>query len=711
VLKPHAFVVMPFGTKPLQEIFAPDGQSRSRLVTVEIDFDAVYNGLLEPALRQAGCEPRRADSDTSAGDIRTDMFFELVTADLVVADTSIPNPNVYYELGVRHGVRPHGILPIQSDLVGSRPFDIAQDRTFRYKGSLFASSKAGNAPPPAQDLKREIDRLSQTFVRALARERESIGSPVYESLPGLIPVNWDNIQNEKAKRMAELRDAWLERVQTAKSKGYPGDIKTLADEAPTRVHRTDVLYHGACALLDLCRYAAAERELKNIIYDDPDHLQAQLQLGRVLTYQDKTSEAEDHLRSILRRRPDQPEAAESLGHFYRRLWYLSWRRHPDQQSRKIQALADSHMAAQAVRSFLRAQRSDPGAAYFAGFNALILFHLVNDLHAQIGGDLAESWPADLDEQELLAVVKFCAKNLNTRAQLDNDSETQFWTTTTLSGIALIQKHSSEALQHIRDACVVPGVTLFQLQTLEERLALLGALDFEPDFIKQALALVDEARIKKERPTYQRVFVWAGYALDTAGQTPARFPASQVEPVQAKIEKALEDWNVGPNDLAICEGVREGDILFAEACRKYGAHLRLMLLEPNQTQSRSWPFVPGKWADRFHRLLQSKPDVEVWRHAECLGPAFDEGNPQDQESLLRRHKNWMINTASMEAEPLGDRLYGLILCNENDDDCENPAHPSYFIQRIGAFNDYQGQVETVSAAAAAQDSAQAAQGAS
>ena len=90
---------MPFGIKPLER------RAATAPLDVEIDFDAVYNNLLEPALRLAGCEPCRADSDTAAGDIRTDMFFELVTADLVVADTSIPNPNVYYELGVRHAFR------------------------------------------------------------------------------------------------------------------------------------------------------------------------------------------------------------------------------------------------------------------------------------------------------------------------------------------------------------------------------------------------------------------------------------------------------------------------------------------------------------------------------------------------------------------------------------------------------------------------------
>ena len=43
------------------------------------------------------------------------MFFELVTADFVLADISMINANVFYELGVRHGVAERGVLMIHGD--------------------------------------------------------------------------------------------------------------------------------------------------------------------------------------------------------------------------------------------------------------------------------------------------------------------------------------------------------------------------------------------------------------------------------------------------------------------------------------------------------------------------------------------------------------------------------------------------------------------
>ena len=81
-IKPHAFVAMPFGTKP-----GPDG--------APVDFNRVYEELIRPALDDAGLFAFRADEEMRGGDIRVDMFQELLIADLVVVDLTIDNPNVW----------------------------------------------------------------------------------------------------------------------------------------------------------------------------------------------------------------------------------------------------------------------------------------------------------------------------------------------------------------------------------------------------------------------------------------------------------------------------------------------------------------------------------------------------------------------------------------------------------------------------------------
>src|SRR6266540_7264987 len=114
----HAFVAMPFGSKP-----GPDGKL--------IDFNKVFDAYIRPALEDAGLTAFRADEEMRAGDIRTDMFQELLVADLVVADLTIDNPNVWYELGVRHALRARGVVIVCGGKV-TTAFDLYTNRKLRY---------------------------------------------------------------------------------------------------------------------------------------------------------------------------------------------------------------------------------------------------------------------------------------------------------------------------------------------------------------------------------------------------------------------------------------------------------------------------------------------------------------------------------------------------------------------------------------------------
>jgi hypothetical protein len=107
---------MPFGIKP-----GADGKL--------IDFNRVYREYIAPALEAAGLELFRADEEIPAGDIRTDMFQELLVADLVVADLSIDNPNVWYELGVRRALRAR--CCDRQRRANAHPFDLYTDRKLR----------------------------------------------------------------------------------------------------------------------------------------------------------------------------------------------------------------------------------------------------------------------------------------------------------------------------------------------------------------------------------------------------------------------------------------------------------------------------------------------------------------------------------------------------------------------------------------------------
>ena len=93
--KQTCFVVMGFGEKV-------DFQSGRKL-----NLDAAYRSMIKPAVEEAGLECYRADEIVHSGVIDVPMYQQILTADVVIADLSTSNSNAFYELGVRHALRPY----------------------------------------------------------------------------------------------------------------------------------------------------------------------------------------------------------------------------------------------------------------------------------------------------------------------------------------------------------------------------------------------------------------------------------------------------------------------------------------------------------------------------------------------------------------------------------------------------------------------------
>jgi hypothetical protein len=158
--KPVCFMVMPFRVKKTgAELGKPS----------EIDFDALWNKALAPAIMELGFDPVRADQDLGAL-IITEMIERLALSDLVIADLTIPNANVYYEVGVRHAAARTGCVLIAAEW--AKPlFDVDQMRQVRYplvEGAIEDSTAA--------DIKRAV--------AAGVAGLKAGESPVYQALPG-----------------------------------------------------------------------------------------------------------------------------------------------------------------------------------------------------------------------------------------------------------------------------------------------------------------------------------------------------------------------------------------------------------------------------------------------------------------------------------------------------------------------------------------------
>ena len=549
------------------------------------------------------------------------MFFDLVTADVVVADLSIPNPNVYYELGIRDGVSPRGVFIIQGGWTANRPFDVASDRSFSYRGKLFAVTEA---PVATHDVAAAVAKLSRDLRLALSADTQTTGSPLYAHLPGLKQVDCENIETSKARYFGALSLNWLDMVRRAQDLHRPGNIITLAHDAPTRLHRTRILSLAARSLIGLCQLKAAEKVLTDILRLNPDDLEVQHQLGAVLASQGEVELAQTHMSHILEQQKDS-EPGMTLGMIYRVSWYLQWTNDSNPRQR---ATDDSELLMLAIESFYRAHRSHP-EQYLNAYNALLLIAIAQDLGVKPSRSL-------MDIDELTTVVRYIATLTRETA---TNSDALFWSAVCLSGLAMIKDDQVAASQWMNNA--LPSATLFDLQMMKERLGFLEKLQFRPSIVSVVQKVIEERLAKRPQNSWRKVVVFSGYPLGES----SRFPVSAAPAVAQKIQDILKNtWELGPGDLALCAGSTAGDVMFAECCHSLGAKVRLLMVDQDTDQvvEAFVDRVAGPWASRGYELANT-PGVDVWRHCDELG------EPGESASILARNNRWILNTAVVEAD--------------------------------------------------------------
>jgi len=121
-MKMQCFVIMPFGNPKVDPTRAQK-------------LDAIYSQWIKPTVESISLTGlandtiacHRADKEERPGEIISHIIENLTTSDIVIADLSGRNPNVFYELGVRQAVRSNTILILEDlddipfDLRGLRP--------------------------------------------------------------------------------------------------------------------------------------------------------------------------------------------------------------------------------------------------------------------------------------------------------------------------------------------------------------------------------------------------------------------------------------------------------------------------------------------------------------------------------------------------------------------------------------------------------------
>jgi MAP3K TRAFs-binding domain len=379
---------MPFGTKP-------DGQGGS------VDFDAVYERLLAPAIRDAELEPLRADQELVGGLIHKPMYERLILADYAVADLTTANANVFYELGVRHAARPYSTVLVSAD-VKRTPFDLAPDRVLPY--SLDAKGRPAKVKQDRAELAKALD----------AARDATTDSPVFQLITDLPQPQIDRLKTDVFREQAAYSAEVKAQLADARDEGAAALRSVERELGPLEDLEAGVL-------LDLLlSYRGAEEwgEMIRLVQAMPEPVRRTVlvreQYGFALNRAGRSKDAEQVLLGVLEDHGESTETLGLLGRVYKDRWGAARKESP--------LAAEGHLD-QAIDAYRRGFEADWRDAY-PGVNALTLMEIRE--------------PGGVAQQELLPVVRFA-----NRRRIDGGAP-DYWDHATRLELGVIARDREDA---------------------------------------------------------------------------------------------------------------------------------------------------------------------------------------------------------------------------------------------------------------------------
>ena len=204
-------------------------------------FDSVYNDFLKPAfesLEDAQFQVTRADDIGNQRSIVNDIVVQIAQSDLVIADLTGCNPNVFYELGLAHALRRPVILLTQD--IEDIPFDLQLYKTLEYDTHFVRIQKAMTT----------LKEYAQKFVRGEIQ----FSNPVTDYLPNA--QGFAKVQQEQEVRTEEDDRGFLDHVIDV-VEGY-NKLATIATDVTGAMQR-DVSQPMTTATEELGKLTAGGR--------------------------------------------------------------------------------------------------------------------------------------------------------------------------------------------------------------------------------------------------------------------------------------------------------------------------------------------------------------------------------------------------------------------------------------------------------------------
>jgi tetratricopeptide (TPR) repeat protein len=400
------FVLMPFGAK------------KDPATGAEINFDDIYEKAIRPAVEAANLEPIRADEERTGGIIHKPMFERLLLCEYAVADLTTSNPNVYYELGVRHAVRPATTVAIFAD--GRLPFDLNLLRALPYRLGDGGNFGAAEATELTEKLTKRLIEL-----RTLSHEQSPVDSPLFQLLG-----------EYRAPDIAHLKtDVFQERVQySVKRKHQLAQAREMRETAAVETLEAELgdfegVEIGVLVDLYLTWRSLSKWDKMVELYDRlPPALKRTImireQYGFALNRVGRRADALRVLEGVLEEQGPSSETLGLLGRIYKDQWMDSMKQG---QERLAAGFLDK-----AIAAYTKGFETDSRDA-FPGMNAVTLLDIKGDEKA-------------LERKsELLPVVRF-AVSLRL-----GGAKPRYWDYATHLELDVLDNNEAEAFQFLSDA--------------------------------------------------------------------------------------------------------------------------------------------------------------------------------------------------------------------------------------------------------------------
>jgi tetratricopeptide (TPR) repeat protein len=628
--RPHAFVIMPFGTKK-----GGDGSL--------YNFNAIYTILIKPTLESVGFESFRADEEASSGDILTDMFQELLLADFCLVDMSIDNANVFYELGVRHAFRKRGIVHIQAGR-SYMPFDIFSVRTIPYHVT------PEGVPDPAflEKDKAAIARISRA---TWSSEPERIHSPIFNLLTSLTETDRRSLRTPLATGFWREYNEWKERVTIAQRQKRIGDILLLTEEIKNPLIKEEAIAEAGRALANLGRNELAlDQYRKGLVINSQNQFfrrEEAFHLNRL----GKVDEAIVKIEAILASNPNDSEAISYLGRIYKEMWQDSWKWVADHEKRLRTAFDSYHWLIKAIDTYLKGYRVDLNR-FYPGVNALTLSTMLVDL-ANRYDDPKSPDPDILWVQRNLEDLRGSLV-LALETQIDEE-QPDYWTLVSMAELkVLTAKKTNEVVRGYRKALTASRRNTFFLQSSLAQLEMMKSLEMRSEFVEAGIEVIQEEmrRMRKEdvlesgdkkvdepKRREGNVFLFTGYMVDNVHKQENHFPPEKEDEIKEAIRNVLKKYNAGRDDLAVTTGMDAGsEIIFVESCIEREIPVRAYFPFAEAPYVRDFVSPCGdQWVERFYKL-RNHPLVDEFYQPEQVGL------PKDDDDVHERNNRWALYSA-------------------------------------------------------------------